>query len=195
HFPWGWGELEGIANRTDFDLRRHTNMSGERLVVFDEETNTHISPYIIEPSGGVDRATLTFLMDSYREEEITTNSGKTEIRTLLKLNPALAPIKAAVLPLSRNATITPLALNIAHKLRTSTSWNIEYDDSQSIGRRYRRFDEIGTPICITVDFETLSDEQVTIRDRDTMQQTRIPISQLESELRDRLDNAPVRTEK
>ena len=185
-FPWGWGELEGIANRTDFDLRRHREFSQENLAFFDEETGQHLTPYVIEPSAGADRAALTFLMDAYREEEVTTASGKTEKRVLLKLHPALAPVKAAVLPLSRNAKLTPLAREVYQELIALGRWAVDYDDAQSIGRRYRRFDEIGTPLCITVDFQSLDDSQVTVRERDSMAQTRVPIADLVGTLEEKL---------
>ena len=191
-FPWGWGELEGIANRTDFDMRRHTEFSGERLAVFDEESGEHITPYIIEPSGGVDRAALTFLMDAYREEEAPTASGGTERRVVLKLHPALAPVKVAVLPLSRNERLAPLAREVYQNLKASGRWNVEYDDAQSIGRRYRRFDEVGAPCCVTVDFDSLEDSQVTVRDRDSMGQVRVPIAELEGVLRERVEK-PIMT--
>ncbi len=185
-FPWGWGELEGIANRTDYDLRRHSEFSQENLASFDEETGQHVTPYVIEPSAGADRAALTFLMDAYREEEAATASGGTEKRVLLKLHPALAPVKAAVLPLSRNPKLTPLAREVFQSIVGLGRWAVQYDDAQSIGRRYRRFDEIGTPLCVTVDFDSLDDNQVTIRERDTMAQTRLPIADLVSTLEAKL---------
>jgi glycyl-tRNA synthetase len=186
-FPWGWGELEGIANRTDFDLRRHSTYSGENLHYFDEESGSHLTPFIIEPSGGVDRAILTFLMDSYCEESVPTNSGKIETRVVLKLHPALAPVKAAILPLSRNESLVPLSKSVLESIQSTGKWNIEFDDAQSIGRRYRRCDEIGVPYCITVDFQSLEDNQVTIRDRDSMSQIRVPIEGLPKFLSDKLD--------
>ena len=185
-FPWGWGELEGIANRTDFDLKRHSEFSQEHLASFDEETGQHVTPYVIEPSAGADRAALTFLMDAYREEEAATASGGTEKRVLLKLHPALAPVKAAVLPLSRNAKLTPLAREVFQSLVGMGRWAVQYDDAQSIGRRYRRFDEVGTPLCITVDFQSLEDNQVTVRERDSMAQTRVPIADLVGTLEEKL---------
>ncbi|GBD11043.1 Glycine--tRNA ligase [bacterium HR23] len=180
-FPWGWAELEGIANRTDFDLQRHSQFSGERLTYFDEETNQHIVPYVIEPSGGVDRATLAFLIDAYDEEP-----DKEQVRVVLRLHPALAPIKVAVLPLSRNERLVPLARQVYLSLKALGRWTVAYDDAQSIGRRYRRFDEIGTPYCITIDFQSLEDQQVTIRDRDSMNQVRVPIAEVEKHLEERL---------
>ena len=180
-FPWGWGELEGIANRADFDLRRHTEYSGESLTYFDDEAHERYTPYVIEPSGGVDRATLAFWLDSYDEEP----DGK-DIRTVLHLHRALAPVTVAVLPLSRNARLTPTARSVYDLVRRR--FKCQFDDAQSIGRRYRRQDEIGTPYCITVDFDTLDDHAVTVRDRDTMTQERIPVSQLLETLQDRYEH-------
>ena len=173
-FPWGWGELEGIANRTDFDLRAHSNATGQSLDYFDEVQKERIIPYVIEPSGGVDRATLAFLIDAYTEE----THGDSE-RVVLKLDYNLAPVKVAILPLSRNEKLTPTARNIHETIRNMGLWKVDYDDSQSIGRRYRRQDEIGTPLCVTIDFDTVEqDQSVTIRERDSMQQTRVSISDL-----------------
>ena len=185
-FPWGWGELEGVANRTDFDLRRHSEHSGTRLDYFDEASGERITPYIIEPSGGVDRAALTFMIDAYQEQEAPKATGGSEKRVFLKLHPKLAPIKAAILPLSRNPELTPLAKQVYFDLLQLGRWSIEYDDSQSIGRRYRRFDEIGTPLCITVDFESMNDQSVTIRHRDTMSQERVAITDLEARLTEQI---------
>lgn len=185
-FPWGWGELEGVANRTDFDLRRHSEHSGTRLDYFDEASGERITPYIIEPSGGVDRAALTFIIDAYQEQEAPKATGGSEKRVFLKLHPKLAPIKAAILPLSRNPELTPLAKQVYFDLLQLGRWSIEYDDSQSIGRRYRRFDEIGTPLCITVDFESMNDQSVTIRHRDTMSQERVAIADLEARLTEQI---------
>ncbi len=187
-FPWGWGEIQGIANRSDFDLHAHSEASGETLSYFDEETHSHITPYVIEPSSGVDRTVMAFLVDAYTEEEATSASGKKEKRVLLKLHPTLAPIKVAILPLSRNEKLAPLARDVHDTVRRSVIIDglIQYDDAQSIGRRYRRQDEVGTPICVTVDFDSLDDNAVTIRDRDTMKQERLPIDQLLSELPQRL---------
>ena len=180
-FPWGWGELEGIANRADFDLRRHTEYSGENLTYFDDETRARYTPYVIEPSGGVDRATLAFWLDSYDEEP----DGK-DIRTVLHLHRALAPVTVAVLPLSRNARLAPTARRVYDLVRRR--FKCQFDDAQSIGRRYRRQDEIGTPYCVTVDFDTLDDQAVTVRDRDTMTQERIPVSRLLGMLQDRYEH-------
>jgi glycyl-tRNA synthetase len=183
-FPWGWGEIQGIANRTDFDLAAHSKMSGERLTYFDDTTNQHVTPYVIEPSAGVDRTVMTVLVDAYSEEEIVSTSGKKETRTLLKLEPSIAPVKVAILPLSRNEKLTPLARSVYDMVRHSDaiSGHIQFDDAQSIGRRYRRQDEIGTPLCVTVDFDSLDDNAVTIRDRNTMDQIRVNIDSLTSQL-------------
>ncbi len=183
-FPMGWAELEGIANRTDFDLRRHGDSSGNDLSYFDEETKEHIIPYVIEPSGGVDRTALAFLVDAYGEEEV---AGET--RTVLRLHRELAPIKAAVLPLSRSEQLLPLSKEVYASLRKF--WMVNYDDAQSIGRRYRRQDEIGTPFCITIDFQSLEDKQVTIRERDTMRQVRVPIAELKATLEAKLSGEPL----
>jgi len=183
-YPWGWGELEGIANRTDFDLKQHAEFSGQDLSYFDQEQDRRYVPHVIEPAAGADRATLAFLLAAYTEEEVETASGKTETRTVLKLDPRLAPIKAAVLPLSKNETLVPVSDEIATMLRPH--WMIDVDLSGSIGRRYRRQDEVGTPLCITVDFDTLEDRAVTVRDRDTMTQERVPIDALVAYLHDRL---------
>ena len=185
-FPWGWGELEGIANRTDFDLSQHTQFSGRSLDYYDDETKERFVPYVIEPSGGVDRALLAFLVDAYDEEP---DPGTREVRTVLRLHPTLAPIKVAVLPLSRNEKLVPTARQVYQALRQVGRWNVDYDDAQSIGRRYRRHDEIGTPYCVTVDFQTVEEDQaVTIRERDTMQQVRVPIDGLVEVLRERLES-------
>ena len=180
-FPWGWGELEGIANRTDFDLGRHKEFSGEDLTYFDDEIHERYLPYVIEPSGGVDRATLAFWLDSYDEEP-----DGNDTRTVLHFHQALAPVTVAVLPLSRNARLAPTARSVYDLVRRR--FRCQFDDAQSIGRRYRRQDEIGTPYCVTVDFDTLDDHAVTIRDRDTMTQQRIPIARLLDVLQDRYDH-------
>ena len=180
-FPWGWGELEGIADRTDFDLGRHSNASGTDLTYFDEESKERYIPYVIEPSGGVDRATLAFWLDAYDEEPDGDGS-----RTVLHFHRHLAPISIAVLPLSRNERLTPTARHVYDTIRRTFS--TQYDDAQSIGRRYRRQDEIGTPYCITVDFDSLDDHSVTIRERDSMHQDRVEIANLVNIMRDRLDH-------
>ncbi|MBI4728160.1 MAG: glycine--tRNA ligase [Acidobacteria bacterium] len=187
-FPFTeWGELEGIANRTDYDLTQHAKLSGQDLSYFDQDRGERYVPYVVEPAAGADRATLAFLIDAYREEEAPTASGGVEKRVTLKLHRDLAPLKAAVLPLSRNERLVPLAREVAAALRPH--WRIDYDDAGSIGRRYRRQDEIGTPYCVTVDFDSLEDRQVTVRDRDSMAQDRIPIADLVAYLSERL--APV----
>ena len=180
YFPMGWSELEGIANRTDFDLKRHTEYSGDKLDYFDHETNEHYIPYVIEPSAGADRATLAFLVDAYYEEP-----DKDDLRVVLRFHPTIAPIKVAVLPLSRKEQLTGLAKEISKDLRKH--WVIDYDDAKSIGRRYRRQDEVGTPYCITVDFQSQEDQAVTVRDRDTMEQTRVSLIELVSFLHEKLD--------
>ncbi|MFU0801319.1 MAG: glycine--tRNA ligase [Xylanivirga thermophila] len=177
-FPFGWGELWGIANRTDFDLKQHAEHSGENFNYLDPTTNEQFIPYCIEPSVGADRITLAFLCQAYVEEELDNNDS----RVLLKLHPALAPFKAAVLPLSKK--LKDQANNIY--LELSKYFMIDYDETGSIGKRYRRQDEIGTPYCITVDFDTLEDNSVTIRDRDTMEQIRVKIDQLEGYLREKI---------
>ena len=186
-YPWGWGEIQGIANRTDYDLKAHSDASGESLTYFDEQAKERYTPYVIEPSAGVDRAVMTFLADAYTEEETVSAKGKPETRVLLKLHPALAPVKVAVLPLSRNERLVPTAHRVHDLIRESgvVDGLTQYDDAQSIGRRYRRQDEIGTPLCVTVDFDSLDDHAVTIRDRDTMSQIRVPIDNLTDELRGR----------
>lgn len=178
-FPMGWAELEGIANRGDFDLRQHAQQSGKDLSYFDDETGERYIPYVIEPSAGVDRSALAFLVDAYDEEVV-----EGEKRVVLRLHRQLAPIKVAVLPLSRNERLVPLAKEVYKELRRH--FMTQYDDAQSIGRRYRRQDEIGTPFCVTVDFQSLEDNQVTIRERDSMAQIRLPIKELVETLRAKL---------
>ena len=170
--PFGWGELWGVADRTDYDLTQHANHSGESMEYFDPETNEKYIPYVIEPSLGADRVLLAFFCNAYDEE--TDEKGDT--RTVLRLHPALAPFKAAVLPLSKK--LSDKAMEVYTNL--SKYFNIDFDDAGSIGKRYRREDEIGTPICITYDFDSLEDNCVTVRDRDTMEQKRIPIAELKS---------------
>ncbi|MGB3128532.1 MAG: glycine--tRNA ligase [Dehalococcoidia bacterium] len=182
-FPIGWSEMEGIANRTDFDLRQHTSYSGKDLSYYDEESKEHIIPYVIEPSAGVDRSVLAFLADAYDEEQ-----DKDEVRVVLRLHPALAPIKVAILPLSRNEKLLPLSKEIYTDLRRY--WMVQYDNAQSIGRRYRRQDEIGTPLCVTIDFDSLEDNAVTIRERDSMRQIRVPVKELKSTLDANLNGEP-----
>jgi glycyl-tRNA synthetase len=179
-----WGELEGIANRTDFDLSTHQERSKVDMTYLDQESGERFIPYVIEPAAGVDRGMLTFLMDAYAEDEAPDAKGKLEKRTVLRLDPRLAPVKAAVLPLSRNADLSPKARDVAALLRKR--WNTEFDDASAIGRRYRRQDEIGTPFCVTVDFDSLEDQAVTVRDRDTMTQERVGIDALADYLAGRL---------
>jgi glycyl-tRNA synthetase len=188
-YPWGWGELEGVANRTDFDLKAHAEHSGQDLTYFDQEHDRRYVPYVIEPALGADRATLAFLLAAYDEEEVPASGkegakGGTEKRTVLHLDARLAPVKVAVLPLSRNEQLVPLADEVAATLRGDLQ--IDVDSAGSIGRRYRRQDEVGTPLCVTIDFETLDDRAVTVRDRDTMQQDRVQIDDLLAVLRERL---------
>ena len=180
-FPWGWAELEGIADRTDYDLKQHAEFSGVDLTYFDDELQERYYPYVIEPSGGVDRATLAFWLDAYDEE-----SDGEAVRVVSRIHRRLAPVTVAVLPLSRNERLLPTARRVHDMLRRR--FNTQFDDAQSIGRRYRRQDEIGTPFCVTVDFDTLDDRQVTIRDRDTMYQTRVPVAELVDILDDKLEH-------
>ena len=184
-FPWGWGELEGIANRGDFDLRQHQEVSGQDMTYFDESEegdDRRYLPCVIEPSGGVDRATLAFWLDAYDEEPDGDN-----IRVVSHIHRDLAPVTVAALPLSRNDKLLPTARSVYDILRKH--FKTQYDDSQAIGRRYRRQDEIGTPYCVTIDFDTIDDNQVTIRDRDTMHQARVPVSELVDTLKDKLEHA------
>ncbi len=175
NFPMGWSELEGIANRGNYDLAQHAKYSGKEMRYFDEEANEHIVLYIIEPSAGVDRSVLAFLCDAYDEE-----MAQGELRVVLHLNPALAPYKVAVLPLSKKENLAKAAREVYDTLRPC--WMVHYDDTQSIGRRYRRQDEVGTPYCVTIDFQSLEDNQVTIRERDSMNQIRVPIATLKETL-------------
>jgi len=180
-FPWGWGELETISNRTDFDLKAHTTKSGKDISYFDDQQKKRFVPYIIEPSMGADRSALAFLADAYDEE----GEGK-EKRSVLRFHPDIAPFQIAVLPLSRNDKLVPTTRRVYDILRPH--FNTQYDDSQSIGRRYRRQDEIGTPLCVTVDFETVEDDDaVTIRNRDNMEQIRVGIDSIEPAIRDQLN--------
>ena len=171
-----FGELEGIANRTDFDLKTHSEHSGKDLSYFDQTKNERWIPFVIEPAAGLTRSLMAFLVDAYTEEEVPNAKGELDKRTVLKLDPRLAPVKAAVLPLSRNEDLSPIARDLAAELRQS--WNIDFDDAGAIGRRYRRQDEIGTPFCITVDFDSLDDQAVTVRERDTMAQERVSLTKL-----------------
>ena len=179
-----WAELEGIANRTDYDLTTHANSSGTDLSYFDQELDERWTPYVIEPAAGLTRAVLAFLLDSYDEDEAPNSKGGVDKRTVLRLDRRLAPVKVAVLPLSRNADLSPKAKDLAAMLRMT--WNVDFDDAGAIGRRYRRQDEIGTPFCVTVDFDSLKDQAVTVRDRDSMTQERIGLDQIYSWLGERL---------
>lgn len=179
-----WGELEGIANRTDFDLGTHSKHSGVDLSYFDQQGDKRYLPYVIEPAAGLTRSLMAFLVEAYTTDEAPNTKGGVDVRTVLRLDPRLSPVKAAVLPLSRNEALSPKARDLAGELRKN--WNIEFDDAQAIGRRYRRQDEIGTPFCITVDFDTLEDQAVTIRERDTMTQVRVGLGQVSEYLHARL---------
>jgi len=181
-FPFGWGELWGVADRTDYDLTQHQNTSGQDMTYFDQDKNEHYIPYVIEPSLGVERSVLAFLCNAYTEEVLTDANGKEDVRVVMKFHPALAPFKAAILPLAKK--LAPVAEPIHEEL--SKYFMVDYDAAGSIGKRYRREDEIGTPFCICVDFDTETDGCVTIRDRDTMQQVRIPVSEVRSYIEERL---------
>ena len=179
-----WGELEGIANRTDFDLTTHGKHAGVDLSYFDQDKGERWVPYVVEPAAGVNRSMIAFMLDAYAEDEAPNAKGVPEKRTVLRLDPRLAPVKTAVLPLSRNPELSPKARDLASGLRQS--WNVEFDDAGAIGRRYRRQDEIGTPFCVTVDFDTLTDNAVTVRARDSMAQDRIGIDRVHGYLAERL---------
>jgi glycyl-tRNA synthetase len=183
-FPFGWGEIEGIHNRTDYDLSRHEQFSGKALKYFDQEGNERFTPYIIETSAGASRSFMAFLVNAYREEEAPTADGKTEVRTVLRFHPRLAPIKAAIFPLVNRDGMPEVSRRIEAALRPHM--RVFYDDSGAVGRRYRRQDEAGTPFCITVDSQTLQDQTVTVRDRDSMQQERVGIDRLLEYLRGKL---------
>ena len=180
-----WGELEGVANRTDYDLTVHGKQSGVDLSYFDQATGERWVPYVIEPAAGVDRTTLAFLLDAYAVDEAPNTKGGVDKRTVLRLDPRLAPVKAAVLPLSRGSELSPIAKNVASELRKR--WNVEFDDAGAIGRRYRRQDEIGTPFSVTIDFDSLDDQAVTVRERDSMRQDRIGLDALRGYLAERLE--------
>lgn len=177
-FPFGWGELWGIASRTNFDLRQHMEHSKEDLTYHDQESGEKFIPFVIEPALGLDRVTLAFMSDAYEEEELENG----ESRTVMRFHPSLAPYKAAVLPLSKK--LSDDAFKVFEKL--APDFNVEFDESQSIGKRYRRQDEIGTPYCITFDFDSLEDNRVTVRERDTMEQTRMPIDEVSGFLKERI---------
>ena len=178
-FPWGWGELEGIANRTDYDLKAHAGHSGVSLDYFDQTTGERYTPYVIEPAVGLTRISMAFLLAAYDEDVVAG-----EARTVLRLHPRLAPYQVAVLPLSRKEALTPLARDVLRRLQRH--WMCDYDETQSIGRRYRRQDECGTPYCVTIDFESLDDQQVTVRERDSTEQVRLPIAEVVAHLHERL---------
>lgn len=178
-YPFGTKEITGIANRTDYDLTQHTKHSGKDQSYFDEETKTRITPYVIEPTFGLGRIALAILCDAYTIEEVNG-----EKRTVLKFTPEMAPVKVAILPLSKKPELSKIAREVFADI--AGDWRVEYDETQSIGRRYRRQDEIGTPYCVTIDFETLEDKAVTVRERDSMKQDRIPLDQLKSYLQERL---------
>jgi glycyl-tRNA synthetase len=179
-----FGELEGVANRTDFDLSTHSKASGTDLSYFDQGKNERWTPFVIEPAAGLTRSLMAFLVDAYHEDEAPNTKGGVDVRTVLRLDRRLAPVKAAVLPLSRHEELSPRARDLAENLRKH--WNIDFDDAGAIGRRYRRQDEIGTPFAITVDFDTLEDKAVTVRERDTMSQERVSLDRLEGYLAERL---------
>ncbi|MDO4605731.1 MAG: glycine--tRNA ligase [Bowdeniella nasicola] len=179
-----FGELEGIANRTDYDLRTHQEKSGQNLTYFEQASGERFIPYVIEPAAGLTRSLMAFMVEAYEEDEAPNTKGGVDKRTVLRLDPRLSPVKVAVLPLSRKAELQPLAKEIAADLRRS--WNIEFDDAGAVGRRYRRQDEIGTPWCVTVDFDSLDDHAVTVRDRDTMAQERVSVDQLRGYLAEKL---------
>ncbi|MBF4572680.1 glycine--tRNA ligase [Herbiconiux sp. VKM Ac-1786] len=182
-----FGELEGVANRGDFDLTTHSKASGTDLSYFDQTTGERWTPYVIEPAAGLTRSLMAFLVDSFHEDEAPNTKGGVDKRTVLKLDPRLSPVKAAVLPLSRNEALSPLARTLAADLRKN--WNVDFDDAGAIGRRYRRQDEIGTPFCITVDFDSLEDNAVTVRERDSMAQERVSLDRLTGYLAERLVGA------
>jgi glycyl-tRNA synthetase len=178
-FPWGWGELEGIAQRTDYDLTQHAAHSGQRLDYFDSATNERYVPHVVEPAAGANRTMAAFLLAAYDEDVVND-----EPRTVLRLHPRIAPYQVAVLPLSKKDTLSPLAERVFTML--SARYMCDFDETQAIGRRYRRQDEIGTPCCVTVDFDSLDDAAVTVRDRDTTQQVRVPIESLLAHFAERL---------
>lgn len=182
-----WGELEGIANRTDYDLGVHIEASGQKLDYFDQATGKRWTPYVIEPSAGLTRSLMAFLVDAYCEDEAPNTKGGVDTRTVLKLDPRLSPVKVAVLPLSRKDELVGPAKELAQSLRRY--WNVEYDQAGQVGRRYRRQDEIGTPLCITYDFESVEDQAVTVRERDTMAQERVPLAEVEAYLAAKLIGA------
>ena len=184
--PMGWKELYGLANRTDFDLKQHQEHSGEDLRYFEQETGDRFLPHVIEPTFGVERTLLVLLLDAYDEEETTDVNGKADTRVLLRLSPRVAPIKAAILPLMKRPELTEIARELFATVERETGYLVDYDETANIGKRYRRQDEIGTPFCLTVDYDTLNDASVTVRDRDTTDQHRLPIADVVAFLRDRI---------
>ena len=190
-FPFGWGELWGVADRTDYDLTQHQTVSGKDMTYFDQETGEHYIPYVVEPSLGADRVTLAFLVDAFDQEVVGQDKkGNDDVRTVMRFHPALAPFKCAVLPLSKKEVLSGPAQQLRDEL--AKEFMVDYDDAGSIGKRYRRQDEIGTPFCITLDFQTVGDENtpadhcVTIRERDTMEQVRIPMDQVKNYIAERV---------
>jgi len=188
NFPgtMGWKELYGLAYRTDFDLARHQETSGVDLTYFDQESRERFLPHVIEPTFGVERTFLTVLLDGYDEERTVDVNGKEETRTVLRLKPQLAPVKAAILPLAKKPELTTVAWDLFEEVRDTLNVMVDYDETANIGKRYRRQDEIGTPFCVTVDFDTLEDRAVTIRDRDSMDQVRVGLSEVTDWLRERI---------
>ena len=184
--PMGWRELYGLANRTDFDLRQHQEFSGEDLTYFDQAENRRYLPHVIEPTFGVDRTCLVLLLDAYDEEETVDVNGKPDTRVVLRLHPRIAPYKAAVLPLMKKPELAEVARRLFERLEEETGALVDYDETGNIGRRYRRQDEIGTPFCFTVDYETLEDHRVTVRDRDDMSQQRVAIAEVPGWVRERI---------
>ena len=185
-FPFGWQELEGVHNRSDFDLTQHQEFSSKKLEYFDEANKEKYIPYVIETAVGCDRLCLAIMCDAYREEITTDDKGKEDVRVVMGFKPQFAPIKAAILPLSRKEPLTKMAGDLRDQL--ALEWDVEYDETASIGKRYRRQDEIGTPLCVTVDFDSLEDESVTVRHRDTMAQDRIKVSELKAYIAEKLMN-------
>ena len=183
-FPFGWQEFEGIHNRTDFDLKRHQEFSGKDMSYFDDESKERYIPYVIEPSGGVDRAALAFLCEAYTEDEAPDDKGKLQKRTVMKLHPRIAPIKVAVFPLVKKDGMPEIASRVYGELKQHFA--AFYDEKGAVGRRYRRQDEVGTPFCITVDGQTLDDATVTVRDRDSLEQWRVKANDCVEEIRKRL---------
>jgi glycyl-tRNA synthetase len=186
-FPgMGWGELYGLANRTNFDLTQHQEFSGQDLTYFDQEAGTRYIPHVIEPTFGVERTFLTLLLDAYDEEATVDVNGKPDTRIVLRLSPKVAPYKAAILPLMKKPELTEVARSLFDQIQNETPYLVDYDETANIGKRYRRQDEAGTPFCITIDYDTLEDQAVTVRDRDTTAQERIPLADVAGLLRERV---------